>query len=265
MKEIGIEELKILQLDMMKDIHAFCKEHDIKYSLAFGSLLGAVRHKGYIPWDDDLDIMIPREDYDRFVSEYGSDKYGVTDLNKNPNHGLAFAKVEDLRTILKEEIEGDTQFGVFIDVFPVDHVPDNLARRKCYFRRKAFWNALFNLKLIKIREGRSLIKNIVLAIGHVLLLPVPRKYIVNKMAYITSLYRGTKTEYMGIVAPADSRIREAVPSSDFDEYISVPFEDTEFMIIKEYDAYLKGAYGDYMKLPPAEKQIAHHAFKAFWK
>jgi len=265
MKKIEVEELKVLQLNMLKDIHVFCKANNIMYSLAFGSLLGAIRHKGYIPWDDDIDIMLRREEYDRFVQLYGNDIYNVTDLSKNSNHGLAFAKVEDTRTFLKEDVNGESSFGVFIDVFPVDHVPDNLFRRKVYYGKKSFWNYLFNLKLIKLRKGRSLLKNIILFIGHFVLIPFSRKFIAYKMEKMTLKYRGSETKYMGIVAPADSRLSEALPAQCFDEYIEVPFEGTRVMVIKDYDVYLRAAYGDYLEMPPKEKQVAHHAFEAFWK
>ena len=126
MEEIGIDKLKQIQLDMLKDIHAFCVEHDIRYSLAFGTLLGAVRHKGYIPWDDDVDIMMPREDYNRFIRSYGNNIYRIADMSVNPDYGLPFAKVEDVLTVIEENVEGGSVFGIYIDVFPVDYIPDNM-------------------------------------------------------------------------------------------------------------------------------------------
>ena len=105
MEELGIDKLKQIQLDMLKDIHTFCVEHEIRYSLAFGTLLGAVRHKGYIPWDDDIDIMMPREDYNRFIRSYGNQTYKIADMSVNPNYGLPFAKVEDVLTVIEENVE----------------------------------------------------------------------------------------------------------------------------------------------------------------
>lgn len=265
MEEIGIDKLKQIQLDMLKDIHTFCVEHEIRYSLAFGTLLGAVRHKGYIPWDDDIDIMMRRDEYERFIKTYGNDKYRIADLSTNADYGLPFAKVEDVRTIMNEMVEGTTEFGIYIDVFPVDNIPDNISQRKLFYQKKNFWNILYNLKVVKIRRGRSWAKNAILVIGHMLLRPINKSIIVRKMSQISQTFNAIKTVYVGIVVPADSRIEEAIPASSFDKYVSCKFEDVEVMAIENYDLYLKAAYGDYMKLPPIEKRVSHHAFKAYWK
>lgn len=117
MKEIDVDELKHIQLDMLKDVHAFCVNNNIKYSLAYGTLLGAVRHRGYIPWDDDIDIMMLREDYNRFVHSYDNDIYRIEDLSTDPDYELPYAKVEDVRTVMKEFVNGSSSSGVYIDIF----------------------------------------------------------------------------------------------------------------------------------------------------
>ena len=265
MRAIGIEELKMIQLDMLKDIHSFCVSHDIKYSLAFGSLLGAIRHKGYIPWDDDIDIMMRRDEYERFIATYGNDRYKIADLSTNSGYGLPFAKVEDIRTVMEESVEGGSYYGVYIDVFPVDNVPDDISQRKVFYHKKKFWNVLYNIKVIKVKRGRSMAKNIILLMGHILLHPIKRAYIVRKMSQISQTFNAIKTNDVGIVVPADSRMEEAIPASCFDKYVSCKFEDAELMAIADYDLYLKAAYGDYMQLPPEEKRVSHHVFEAYWK
>ena len=265
MREIGIDELKAIQLDMLKDIHSFCVSHDIKYSLAFGSLLGAIRHKGYIPWDDDIDIMMRRDEYERFITTYGNDRYKIADWSVNPDYGLPFAKVEDVRTKMNEMVEGLTAFGVYIDVFPVDNIPDDISQRKIFYLKKKFWNVLYNLKVIKIRSGRSIVKNAILVIGHILLRPIKRSSIAIKMSRLSQTYNAIKTNDVGIVVPADSRIEEVIPAFCFDKYATCQFEDCEVMAIADYDLYLKAAYGDYMQLPPVNKRVSHHVFEAYWK
>ena len=265
MREIGIGELKAIQLDMLKDIHSFCVSHDIKYSLAFGSLLGAIRHKGYIPWDDDIDIMMRRDEYERFITTYGNDRYKIADMSVNPDYGLPFAKVEDIRTKMNEMAEGTTEYGIYIDVFPVDNVPDDMSKRKHYYQKKSILNALYNLKVIKVNKERSILKNAVLMVSHILLFFVSKQHIAHMMSAYSSRYQGQKTEYVGIVAPADSRIDETVPSNFFEEFVELPFENIKVMSIKEYVNYLRAFYGDYMKLPPIDKRISHHVFNAYWK
>lgn len=266
MKEIGIDELRVIQLDMLKDIHTFCVKHEIRYSLAFGTLLGAVRHNGYIPWDDDIDIMMPREDYNWFVLSYGNQIYRIADLSVNPDYVDPFAKVEDTRTVVEEYEEGGAlTFGVYIDVFPVDNVPDDLSERMAFYRKKRFWNVLYELKRIKVKKGRSFVKNLALMAGHSFLFFISRRQLAHKMSELASKYQGQKTTFMGIVTPADSRIEEAVPSNCFEEYIELPFESINVMSIKNYDCYLSAAFGDYMQLPPEEKRVSHHVFKAYWR
>ncbi len=265
MKEIKIDELKQIQLEMLMDIHTFCKSHGIKYSLAFGSLLGAVRHHGFIPWDDDVDIMLQRDEYERFIHSYGNEMYRIVDMSNNLHYCQPFAKVENTRTIMDEYAKGIGDYGVFIDVFPVDNVPNNISERKIYYRKKSFWNVLHNLKMIKISNKRKLYKNIVLAISHFIFYPIPIKYITRKMSVMSTQYKCIKTKYVGIFAPADSRMNEVISASCFDEYIEMDFEGIKVMVIKGYDEYLTAAYGNYMKLPPIEKQVSHHVFKAWWK
>lgn len=106
MKHIDIDELKQIQFDILVAVHDFCVEHDLKYTLAFGTLLGAVRHKGYIPWDDDIDIAMCRKDYDFFVSHFNgtSDFYKVYDIRTDEDYVYGFAKVADTRTVLVENV-----------------------------------------------------------------------------------------------------------------------------------------------------------------
>ena len=119
MKEIKNDELRTIQLDILQNVHDFCMKHDIKYTLAYGTLLGAVRHGGYIPWDDDIDIAMLRPDYERFMQEYKNDIYKFTECRLDKDVHIGFGKVEDTRTIVIEG--GNTKnLGVSIDVFPID-------------------------------------------------------------------------------------------------------------------------------------------------
>ena len=264
MKTIKTEDLKGIQLDILNDIHQYCIANNIRYSIAYGTLLGAVRHKGYIPWDDDIDIMMPREDYERFIKTYGNSIYRIADLSNNPGYGLPFAKVEDYRTIMDEYVEGKTVYGVYVDVFPVDNVPDNIFKRKYFYWKVSCWGVLYNLKTVKTQKGRNIIKNIMLVASHLVLHFVSKRYIAYKISEMATTYVHNDTDYMGVVAVPDIYI-DYVPSRFFDDYVELPFETLIVKSIKEYDKYLKAAYGDYMQLPPVEKRVSHHVFNAYWK
>lgn len=266
MKKIDIDELKCIQLEMLKAIDSFCKKNDIKYSLAFGSLLGAVRHKGYIPWDDDLDIMILRKDYMKFIKEFNHDIYTVIEPENNADYSLPFAKVYDIRTIMNEFAETKTVYGVYIDVFPVDNTPDDPKKMDTFLKQKARLNKQHLLKIVPLRKERSIVKNIILAIGHILFSYKSLHDIALEMNRLSSKYSSnTNCRLKGIIVPNDNRMEELLPSEYFDSYSTLRFEDIEIMVIEKYDEYLKASYGDYMQLPPKEKQVSHHQFEAYWK
>lgn len=265
MKKIETEELKKIQLEILADIHSFCLENDIKYSLAFGSLLGAVRHKGYIPWDDDIDIMIPRNDYEKFISSYGNARYKIASPDTVPAYYLPFAKVYDNKTFLKEDVESSVNLGVNIDVFPLDNVPDSDVDLDCFLRVKSMWNILYNLKIIKRRRERSFFKNFLLLLSHILLFPLPITYISDKMRNVSVKYSKVPSKRIGIIAPSDNNKREIWDKELFKDFTIVPFESLHVQVIKNYHQFLSAAYGEYMQLPPENKRVTHHAFQAYWK
>lgn len=265
-KMIDVEELKSIQMEILKSIDLFCKQNDIKYSLAFGSLLGAVRHHGYIPWDDDLDIMLLREDYTKFVNGFKHEIYSVITPSNNIDYSLPFAKVFDSRTVIDENADTKCTYGVYVDVFPVDNTPDDPRELNHFLKQKDRLNKQHILKILKIRKGRSLIKNFVILIGHALLAFKSLHEIVMEMENLSSKYCSqTGCNLKGIIAPNDNRREELLPSEFFDSYTTVHFEGSEVMAIEKYDEYLKATYGDYMKLPPKEKRVSHHKFEAYWK
>lgn len=264
-KRIDVSELKAIQLEMLKAVDVFCKNNGLRYSLAFGSLLGAVRHKGYIPWDDDLDIMLLREDYNKFISGFKSSTYTIVEPSRNRDYALPFAKVYDNRTVINEYSNTKSVYGVYIDVFPVDNVPDDLHELNRFMRHKAWLNKLHILKVVRCHKNRLFIKNLILVIGQVLLAFKSVHNIAIKMNELSAKYSTLDNcKFRGIIVPDDNRMDEFVPSEYFDSYITLPFENLEVMAIKNYDGYLRASYGDYMKYPPKDKQISHHRFEVWW-
>lgn len=264
-KEIHVEELKSIQLDMLKDIDRFCTDHKIRYSLAYGTLLGAVRHKGFIPWDDDIDIMMPREDYERFIKDYCQSDYKVVSLESDENYTLPFAKVYNDKTVMKEDVEVDTNYGVFIDVFPIDYIVDNEDSMKTFFRKKRFFDSIYTLKVVSIKSGRSVLKNIVLLLAHIALFPVSAHWIAKKITSIVAEYSKNGSTKAGEVVFPGNTCKNIVPSVFFESYTRLEFEGYEFSAISYYDEWLTSCYGNYMELPPIEERISTHRFKAWWK
>lgn len=261
-RKVSLEEMKTIQLNLLNKIHQFCINNNIRYSLCGGTLLGAVRHKGYIPWDDDIDIFMPRPDYERFFASFnGSYDNMVAQCYLNDQAiYFSFGKVYDSRTIFIEKDACRT--GVYVDVFPIDGMPDSVEEsEKMRYTTYLFEETLKNTtKYYKI-DGRfsSFVKYYL----KVLYYPSRKKTIKNYYELINK-FNFDESEYAGVYYTRYG-LRERLKSSVFKTFIDIPFEGTLFKCIADYDTYLTSLYGDYMKLPPIEKQHGHHPHKAYWK
>lgn len=263
MRPISAEEMKLIQLDIMDAIHHFCVEHNITYSLSYGTLLGAVRYGGYIPWDDDIDIVMPRPDYEWFLKEFnGADNntpYRVIDHSNMPSYGLPFAKVHDTRTIMHETMYKQEEFGVYVDVFPLDGV-----QSKQQVKSLVLLNKFLNAKKATIDKQRSVIKNMVIAIGKLCLSLTDVSSLVSKINTLAKKVSFESSQKVGnLVAPYG--VCEIVDNSLFSSYQLHKFEDKQYFIPVGYHEWLTSIYGDYMKLPPVEEQKTHHTYQVWWK
>jgi len=255
-----VEELRSIQLEIMQSIHDFCDNNSIRYFLCGGTLIGAIRHDGYIPWDDDIDIFMPRPDYDKFMDLYNrsNTKYKFVDFKIDSTYRLPFGKVYDTRTVMDEMMYKKDVFGVYVDVFPLDGVID--AKQ---VERVSQYKKYLNAKKAIIGTKRSFKKNLIILLGKFLLLPYSVRNILVKIDNICRQipYEGSEK----VVFYYGYGPREIVKRSDFAVQIKHKFEDREFYIPVGYDDYLRATYGDYMQLPPEEQRVTHHTYKAWWK
>ena len=265
MKELSLPELKEIELEILKAFHAFCVEHDLRYYLAYGTLLGAIRYKGFIPWDDDVDVLMPREDYNRFLELYkDSDRYRLLAFEKDPAVLFPYAKICDMTT-RKEESDycSKVPLGVDIDIFPLDYWDDDLQEAKREVKRIS--RSMFCLGLAKLRKPDSL--HPVKRFAKGLLMRWCRlrggAYYVRKILReaVKDEQRGSR--YMGTKTWCVYGERNIVPAEAFSDGIEIAFEDGTFFAPVGYDAYLTCLYGDYLPEPPKEKQKTHHSFKAY--
>lgn len=262
MRYLTLAEIQALSLDIVKEIDLFCRANDIKYSLAYGSMIGAVRHQGFIPWDDDIDILMTRDNYDRFAKTFKSSNCRFFDRGNTEEYYLNFGRVCDMtRTGSASNmpwIGGDVNPGLWIDIFPLEPVSDNVDE----------FNTLFDIE--------HHLQNYNSRMRYASAKPVPGMTLKNRirMWLYQSLHSRAKHSPSDIVlymqeaislktwAPknhvaqlgADTPRTDRHPVSDVLEYIDVPFEDTSLPVFKEYDAILRRQYGDYMTLPPVEKR-----------
>lgn len=272
MREIGLEEIKNLEFDLLKRIDVVCKKEKLNYSLCGGTLLGAVRHKGFIPWDDDIDIAMPREHYIRFlkycVSHEDECGFRIVSTMNEKGYAYLFSKACVPNTVIEEESANrdGANVGVYVDVFPIDGL-GNQEEAKKHFHAK--WLDLELLvaynwkKFFKSKTHAWYFEPIRLTLFLWSRFVSPSRIIENIEKYY-SQYPLDKSEYAAIVCGSYWE-KEIMPTNILNEFGEVEFEGGKFMAFKKYDAYLKSIYGDYMKLPPKEKQITHHMFKAYWK
>lgn len=271
MKELTLKELQAECLNILKDVHAWCARNGVMYSVAYGTLIGAIRHKGFIPWDDDIDILMPREHYNRFCKEYVSEKYELLSPETCRNYYLAFARVYDNRDTCAETRVPwhDGQNGVWIDVFPLDFVSDNkkdFVSHKFMLQHKwasTAWGrqALcgFSRKFPLSINVKLLVKKLLTFNGKLV------RYQLNAFMKSADGVKVTQSKHWSQLACLDGY--EWHRTEDFESVFLMPFEDTEVMVMNGYDNVLREAYGDYMELPPEEKRVGHSdGFTTFyWK
>lgn len=256
---ISTDEVKRIQLDILKSVTDFCEKYGISYFLAYGTLIGAVRHKGYIPWDDDIDLIMPRPDYERFCKEYKDDKkdyYEVLNSYTDVSCYINFTKVHDTRTRFQESYSQENNYGIFVDIFPLDGYIDKKQMVKCHrlFR-------LIHYKSLRWSDGNSFIKNIVLTILRIILWPFDIRSLLNKLESESKRKPFEGSEYVYFFSEKTEPIKKEL----FDEYTFAIFEKQQYRIPKRYDELLTLQYGEYMKLPPEKERVNKHQAKAWWK
>ena len=278
LKELIVEqitetkEIQKIAFEILKYVDKFCRKNNIKYSICGGTLLGAIRHKGFIPWDDDIDIMMPRNEYERFLklmdNEYKEgNKYKCLHYGKDfPDYYYTFAKVVDLDTHLEEStLINNKDLGIFIDVFPVDGIPSKnpakIAKKAHHYNRMIVHSNMTKVDKTGISTGKYLIKKLLITPYAKLL---GRDYWLKKHEKYVKSFPLDKFEY-GNLYSGSIGIKEMFPKKFFDEIIEVDFEGYKLLAIKEYTKYLEHTYGDYMTPPPPEKRVAPHNTKIYKK
>lgn len=258
MQEIkSIKEMQKIELDILKFIVEICKKNNLMYFLTDGTLIGAVRHKGFIPWDDDLDISMPRPDYNKFLKIMKKEKgrYQIKCVeHSKKKYNYAFAKVVDTKTQLIEEdkFQGE-ELGLWVDVFPIDGLGNDREKAEEIIRS----NKKHVIQILLLESAKEINRK-----GKILEL-IGRKNINRFMKLKLQRNNFYKSKYVSIV----SWISDSILTKQ--EWWSQPvmgeFEGLEFNIPIGYDEILRLEYGDYMQLPPEEKRIPEHNCSVWWK
>lgn len=255
----NIRHLQLVALDILKIYDAFCREHNLKYSLYGGTLLGAVRHKGFIPWDDDLDVCMPRSDYDKFLhlwKKHHPAGYILQNKENSDQFTQSFSKIrKDHTTFLQSKEEaGKYHTGIFLDVFPLDRIPKNKFDRIVYKLNCMIYQLL-------TREFPPNSNGWILRIGSMAILScIPKRYrkTIREKTLKKIIRYDDQPDMEFACIHAMEYLQMSFSPSLFDEYIELPFEDGRFMCIAGWDEYLQVEYGDYMQLPPKDAQTWKH-------
>lgn len=268
MKSISMEEQKEIMLNIMDYIHEFCKEKKIRYYMIGGTLLGAVRHKGFIPWDDDIDIGLKRDDYEYFVREFNnkhSDEFVLVNNETLAGYHLPQAKVISKKTILQENVPHSPQIGVFVDVFPLDYCPSPYENACRFLKEANIYRNIMSIKNVPVSRERGLIRNAIILAGHVFLGFIPRHRINERINTISSKYlNSNERSFVAEMTTNPYGEKEIYKSEWFGEPVELEFENRFYYAPSDYRNVLKKTFGDYMKLPPVEKRITHHNNNVWW-
>ena len=261
MTQLTLSEIKETELNILKTYANYCEKNNLTYFLCGGTLLGAVRHKGFIPWDDDIDVFMPRPDFERFVQltketgitpHYDSCFYRDTKFTVD----YPFVKIVDNRTKVIEKTKNEENLmGIWIDVFPIDGFSSNMLLNKLFCAHKQFWKRLcftFSDDLSKVEKKKKIGKMIVMPF----LKLMGQKRLFGKLDRLCRKYDYEKSSKVGCTVWG-YKIKEVIPKTSLIPASKVIFEGIEFNAPAVPSVYLSSLYGNYMQLPPEEKRINH--------
>lgn len=261
-----LKTIQNIEKEITEEIFDICNRHNLRCSLVGGSAIGAVRHQGIIPWDDDIDLAMPRSDFERFCEickKELPDHLFLQYFGTEKNCAFIFAKVRKNNTFFPEYYSRDIEMhqGVWVDIFIYDKVSDDPKVRQKENQKIQFLKNLLIVKVgYKLPPNANLSKKLLYYPSKVLAAMVDQKKIQDKLTGLMSKHELEDTQYLVPYAGAYGFERELMPADIFEDLIDVEFDGYTFKLIKEYDFYLRSLYGDYMKMPPIEKRTGGNHF-----
>ncbi len=262
MNNAGIKELQYKLLEMLLFFDTFCKKNNLKYYLCGGALIGAIRHQGFIPWDDDIDVFMPRPDYEKLAvlwpQKVSPEKYMYCRTDREHIYHDGGASVRDVNTteINNHSVNEDICHGIALEIMPIDGCPKSKLKRtvQLYY---AFLFSLFNVQRLPDNKG-TLIRNLTRIAYKLVQKPETRYHIWKNAEKQMSKYKWENCDEVTELIGSIKGMLLRHPKKDFDEAVHKSFENHPIPVMAGYDRYLHLIWGDYMKLPPVEKRVAKH-------
>ena len=262
MKKLNLKEIQSKEFDLLCEFDRVCRKHGLRYGLCGGTLLGAVRHRGFIPLDDDIDVEMPRPDYKKLIEisekEFPSFYRLETPYNTDTIH--AYGKLCDLRTELIEFPDGkQIHTHLYIDIFPIDGMPnDRIKQEKHRKKTRKRMLALYGFRVAKYKRNEKLnfFKRIFWGCIALTNRLMPSRYLIKRLDKSAEKYPFGTTAYNAVIVAGYGAI-EIMPKIVFSFENEVEFCGKKFFATNKPDFYLTSIYGDYMQLPPEEKRICH--------
>ena len=266
MNKLNDAQIKQAELGILEHFDQMCKEKNLRYSIAFGTMIGCIRHGGFIPWDDDIDVYMPREDYEKLLAlKYKSEKYEVRSYRYSKDFYYPFAKMVDTDTLIKEQNRCEKNMGIYIDIFPLDYVPENIDYSTFFDKSVKHSKKLLSYGVSRknTNEKKALHRRIIRTMYYYAIHPFRKQLLRHgENKYI----KATKTDSDLLMCQFWTVKREKCHSDKcWNNIVELPFENLKVSVLSDYDAILRGLYGDYMKLPPKEQQVNPHGLKVWQK
>lgn len=265
-KELTLDEMKAVELGILKNFDSICKENGLEYSLAYGTMLGAIRHKGFIPWDDDIDVFMKRKDYEKLLAlKYDDGDFEVKSYRYSKNYYFLYSKMVDKRTSICEDWRVEKDMGLFVDIFPLDYCKFNgdgdelktqMDAETKYIDRKVEIAGILGHKM---SHHMSLSPRYIVKFLFKLFTFPFRRLILKKIDLMHS--KNKSGNYMVQYFGCNVFFKPEL----FDKLTTCNFEGCQFPIYSEYDKILTQCYGDYMTPPPLKEQKSVHWYKAYLK
>lgn len=249
-RKVSDDESKKIRLDILIEVDQFCRKNGLTYFLAFGTLLGAIRHKGYIPWDDDVDLMMPRPDLEIFKTKFKSEKFKFSDVDTEYGYEYPFPRITYKDTFNKMG-KIAKYHGVNVDLYPIDGLPESPKRIFLFFKK---YDSLLRIRRFWIRVRNKLMK--IIPITNIPFVRYLTKLCVN---HIKTFEVGSSSKVMVI------DVYRVYNKSIFDSSVDVEFEGGMFKAPIGWDEFLRTRYGDYMQLPPEDQRVPYHCGNYYWK